>query len=31
MPFRAIGPAEHRIVYKVTDEGIFIAQLCYHY
>jgi len=23
--------AEHRIVYKVTDEGIFIAQLRYHY
>jgi toxin YoeB len=23
--------AEHRIVYKVTDEGVFIAQLRYHY
>jgi toxin YoeB len=22
---------EHRIVYKVTDEGLFIAQLRYHY
>ncbi len=23
--------AEHRIVYKVADEGVFIAQLRYHY
>ena len=23
--------SEHRIVYKVTDQGLFIAQLRYHY